>query len=215
MEEATTNQLSCIILTQQARSTTQKQKPGWNYKKANWGQFQKLLEDHCRKQDFIDQNLGGRGGSIGRSLYNIDYLFFIKQRVNEKDQNLSQKMELFSEAVLDAAKKVIPRGRCFKYKPGWDDHLQRLHDTLSNAREVMENNPTNENVTAHNKARADYNKAKLEQLCISWHEKTQSLNMEKDNLKLWQLTRTLNNDITERRQTVLEIEGEFQTGKKG
>ena len=38
--------------------------------------------------------------------------------------------------------------------------------------------------------------------------------MEKDTPKLWQLTRTPNNNITERRQTVLEIEGELQIGKK-
>ena len=38
--------------------------------------------------------------------------------------------------------------------------------------------------------------------------------MEKDTLKLWQLTRTLNNDTPERRQNVLEINGELQTGEK-
>jgi hypothetical protein len=77
----------------------------------------------------------------------------------------------------------------------------------------MEKNPTDELVTAHNKAKAEFTKVKLQQLRNSWHEKTQSLSMDKDTFKLWQLTKTLNNDHPEKRQTVLEINGEFQMGK--
>ena len=78
----------------------------------------------------------------------------------------------------------------------------------------MEQDPTDENVTAHNKAKAEFTREKLKQQRASWHEKTQSLNMEKDTQKLWQLTRTLNEDIPQRRRTVLEVNGELQTGKK-
>lgn len=43
---------------------------------------------------------------------------------------------------------------------------------------------SNSSVAAHNRFRALYTKEKLQQLCNSWDEKTQSLNMEKDTQKL-------------------------------
>ena len=48
----------------------------------------------------------------------------------------------------------------------------------------------------------------------SWQEKTQSLNLEKDTNKLWQLTKILNRDVQERNLTVLEHNGELVTGKR-
>ncbi|KAK7108155.1 hypothetical protein V1264_015944 [Littorina saxatilis] len=172
-----------LNMNEERNTTTQKQTPRWNYKKAKWGMFQQLLDKNCRKLDF-------------------------------KDQNLNQHAELFCQAVLKAAKNSIPRGSRKNYKPGWNSHLQQLHDMLSSAREAMELNPTDENVTAHNRARAEFTREKLQQLRNSWHEKTQSLNMEKDTTKLWQLAHTLNDDVQERKQTVLELDGELQTGKK-
>ena len=48
----------------------------------------------------------------------------------------------------------------------------------------------------------------------SWQEKTQSLNLEKDTNKLWQLTKILNGDVQERSLTVLEHNGELVAGKR-
>ncbi|KAK7096645.1 hypothetical protein V1264_003726 [Littorina saxatilis] len=171
-----------IQLQEQVRTTRQKLKPSWNYKKARWNDFERKLDENCRKLDL-------------------------------QDENLNDQAEHFTAAVLKAAKKTIPRGRRRDYKPGWNDHLQQLHDAVCTAREAMEENPTDELVTAHNKAKAEFTKVKLQQLRNSWHEKTQSLSMDKDTFKLWQLTKTLNNDRPEKRQTVLEANGEFQTGK--
>ena len=51
-------------------------------------------------------------------------------------------------------------------------------------------------------------------LCIAWHEKTSSLNMEKDTGKLWKLTKLLNGEIPEKAQTVIQSEGEFIVQKE-
>ena len=129
------------------------------------------------------------------------------------NKTLNEEVELFTKAVQKAAKENIPRGQRHDYKPGWNNHLQQLHDVLCRCRDIMEANPTDENVTAHNQALAKFTKEKLQQLRESWHEKTQSLNMEKDTYKLWQLTKTLNGDHREKKQTVLEVQGQLQTGK--
>ena len=85
-------------------------------------------------------------------------------KLDPRGQNLNQQTELFRQAVMKAARNSIPRGSRKNYKPGWSPYLQQLHDALSTARETMEHNPTDENVIAHNKASAIYNREKLQQL---------------------------------------------------
>ena len=66
----------------------------------------------------------------------------------------------------------------------------------------MESDPSDENVAEHNKTRAEFTKEKLYQRRNSWHEKTTSLNWEKDSSKLWSLTKALNKETPSRSKTV-------------
>ena len=175
-----------LLHLQDATSTNkhhQRQKPSWNYKKANWHDFGKYLDRKFKK-------------------------------VEDLGTNLSQQVASFTKIVLDGAKANIPRGRRKDYIPGWNDNLKHLHDTVSSTRDAMEANPTNDVVTAHNKAKAEYIRAKNQQTRSAWHEKTKSLNMERDTSKLWNLTKALNDEKPEKRQTVLKVNGEYQTGKR-
>ena len=78
----------------------------------------------------------------------------------------------------------IPRGRRRDYQPYWTRELDNLHKALDQAREKMESLPTNANVEAHSKAKAQYKRARTQATRNSWHEKTASLNMEKDTTGL-------------------------------
>ena len=109
-----------------------------------------------------------------------------------EQHHLNGKVKLFTEAILSAAKETIPRGRRRDYIPGWNAQLQELHSTASRLREKMESCPTDENTAAYNKAKAEFTRQKLQQIRAVWHEKTSSLNMEKDTGKLWKLTKLLN-----------------------
>ena len=113
--------------------------------------------------------------------------------------HLNEKVKLFTEAILSAAKETIPRGRRRDYIPGWNAQLQELHSTASRLREKMESCPTDENTAAYNKAKAEFTRQKLQQTRVAWHEKTSSLNMEKDTGKLWTLTKLLNGEIKEKK----------------
>ena len=77
----------------------------------------------------------------------------------------------------------------------------------------MEHCPTEENTQAHNKAKAKYTRQNLQQTRAAWYEKTSSLNFEKDTYKLRKLTKLLNEENPERRQTVIES-GELLTQKR-
>ena len=92
------------------------------------------------------------------------------------ENNISNSGALFNKAVLKAA-KIIPRGRRRDYQPYWTPELD--NKALDQAREKMESSPTNANVEAHTKAKAQYTRARTQATRNSWHEKTASLNMKK------------------------------------
>ena len=143
-----------------------------------------------------------------------EYLEIKCKKLPYQGNNLSKKVDNFTQAVLQSAQNAIPRGFRKNYIHGWDNHLQKLNETVCTTRDIMKQNPTDTNVTAHNKAKAEFTKEKLQVQRNSCQEKTQSLNLEKDTNKLWQLTKILNGDVQERSLTVLEHNGELVTGKR-
>ena len=100
------------------------------------------------------------------------------------------------------------------YQPYWTPELDNLHKALDQAREKMESSPTSANVEAHSKAKAQYTRARTQATRNSWHEKTASLNMEKDMTGLWNLTRALSNDYPSKSKTVIEANNELITEKR-
>ena len=83
------------------------------------------------------------------------------KNINLEQHHLNKLTQLITEAILDAAKKSIPRGRRKQYTPGWNNQLQELHDAVSQARIAQEQEHTDANVKNHNKARAEFTQHKL------------------------------------------------------
>jgi len=134
-------------------------------------------------------------------------------RVDGRDINRVTKD--FNTALLKAAHKSIPRGSRRNYKPYWSDDLETLQEELSEARREAETHPSQDSNTNLQKARAKFLRAKIQARRESWHEKTASLNLEKDSSKLWKLTRQLNDEGgRERGTTTLEEDDALLTGKQ-
>ena len=68
----------------------------------------------------------------------------------------------------------------------------------------MERNPTPQNVRRLSQLKGDLDKEKQAQTQSSWNTKTVSLNMERDSQELWQLTKSLIGDNSERGRTTLQ-----------
>ena len=130
----------------------------------------------------------------------------------EKDINRS--VAIFNEAVLRAAKIAIPRGSRKNYKPYWTTELDTLHRNLENAREAAEQNPSDDNVMSLSRAKSLFNREKNNATRACWHEKTNSLNLERGSGALWKLTQSLNDDNRNTGCTVLKVDEEIHTGKK-
>jgi hypothetical protein len=101
------------------------------------------------------------------------------------------------------------------YKPYWSNEMQKTHDTLTRTREEAETNPSQENniKLLESKFKAKHLRTKLECQRRGWREKTTSLNMEKDTTKLWNLTKTLNDEGSKSQKITLEDQGRTITGK--
>jgi hypothetical protein len=121
---------------------------------------------------------------------------------------------LFTSTVLSAAHKAIPRGRRRDYKPFWNEELEHLHGQLSDARDKLEQDPSRERVDRHNLLKTSFEQKKTELAQQSWHDKTASLNLEKDTGKLWQLTNMLNGDNQQRAKTTLLTNGGCVAGRE-
>ena len=92
--------------------------------------------------------------------------------------------------------------------------MEKIHKELSEAREEMERNPPSQNVRRHSQLKVDLDKEKQTQTQASWKTKTASLNMERDSQRLWQLTKSLNGDNSERDRTTLQTTNGAVTGKE-
>ena len=132
----------------------------------------------------------------------------------EFSDNLHKNVELITKAILDSATGTIPRGSRKNYQSFWSPELEQMHSNLTSAREDMEQSPIPENIRTHNLLNEEFHAFKTKEIQKSWHEKTSSLNMERDTTKLWKLTRSLDEDTScARAQTVIEDSGTLHTGK--
>jgi ribonuclease HI/uncharacterized protein YaaR (DUF327 family) len=130
-------------------------------------------------------------------------------------EDINRNVKLVTNTIMTAAKKSIPRGFRKDYKPYWSKRLADLHHQLSEARERMEQSPSPETTTEHNKLKEEFVTTKTKELQESWTEKTSSLSLDNDTSKLWRLVKTLNEDITATpASTVLEENGTYHTGKR-
>ena len=131
------------------------------------------------------------------------------------NDNVDKCAKMLNKLIHSAALKTIPRGKRKDYTPYWTAELDALHKNLSEARNKMDEFPNDPNTIAHNKAKAVYYKRKNEIQRESWHEKTGQLNLEKDSTKLWNLTKSLNDEKSYSfGKTVLQQNGNLITGKQ-
>ena len=175
-----------ISIQRQFDSNFTRLPPSWNYKKANWDLF-KLEADQKMSTEMSSESIS--------------------------HHDINKNAKAFNQIVLEAARKAIPRGRRRNFKPYWTPELNQLEEKLNEARDKMESVPTDENVATHNRAKAIFIKEKTQAARRSWHDKTASLNTEKNMDQLWKLTKDLNDDNPSRGKTVLLEGNQFKTGK--
>ena len=120
----------------------------------------------------------------------------------------------FNSCILKAAQETIPRGARRNYRPYWSQELQDLQDALTEARAAAEVNPSQENNTKLQEAKANFLRHKIQECQRGWREKTASLNFEKDGQKHWKLTKQLSDEENSRAKITLEENSKLLTGKQ-
>ena len=131
----------------------------------------------------------------------------LTSNIQTYERDINKVIKEFTAGILQAAKECIPKGARKEYKPYWSDELENTHKDLSDARKTAETNPSIENNIALKHASAKFNKTRNEARTKSWMKKTADLDMEKDDTKLWRLTRQLNDEGT-RQSKITLLQGE-------
>ena len=134
--------------------------------------------------------------------------------INTRQKDSNKMTKTFTSAVLKAAIESIPRGARKDYKPFWTEELQEMENSLTEARERAERQPSTENNMPLKEAAAKFRLTSSKAARKSWKEKTESLNFDKEGSKLWRLAKTLSNDTTAQTQTTLKQEDQILTGKR-
>ncbi|XP_053381988.1 uncharacterized protein LOC128549381 [Mercenaria mercenaria] len=154
------------------------------------------IHEYCKR---IGQQLGGSD----------------RRPIRTEGRDINKVTKDFNAALLQAAKKCIPRGSRRDYKPYWNKDLEGLQEELSEARREAETQPSQTNNIKLQKVKAKFLRAKIQARRESWKEKTASLNLERDSTKLWKLTRQLDDEGgSERGTTSVEENGSLLTGKQ-
>ena len=129
-------------------------------------------------------------------------------------KNINKAASSFQSAILEAARKTIPRGARKNYRPFWTTELQELENHVATARDKVESDPSEENNIEFRAASDKCRRTYVEEARRSWKEKTESLNYEKDGRKLWNLTRALNNEERPASTICLEKDQQELTGSR-
>jgi len=136
-------------------------------------------------------------------------------KINTKSSKVNRSNREFTKAILWAAKESIPRGARKEYIPNWSQELKQLNDQVTIAREIAEQHPTTDNNIELKKASANFRKATCTAIRKSWHEKTDSLNMDRQGKKMWNLVQSLNGEKKNRNAPVMLVkDGEQKIGKQ-
>ena len=72
----------------------------------------------------------------------------LTKNIHIYDRDINKVVSEFTRCILQAAKEAIPKGARKKYKPYWNNDLDKLHNELNTARDVAESVPTSENNTS-------------------------------------------------------------------
>ena len=136
------------------------------------------------------------------------------QKINNKRQNLNTKTKAFNQAVLKAAQESIPRGNRKNYKPYWTEELQQQEDAVREARNLVEQSPSEENNVSLKAASTKHQRTLIQTARKTCHEKTEQLNLDREGKKLWNLVAALNDERQKSSQIILEQEGNLCAGKQ-
>jgi hypothetical protein len=85
-------------------------------------------------------------------------------KVTADKSSLNTRLATFNKLVLKSARDNIPRGKRRNYTTYWTQELDKLHKELSTRRTNVED-PTDQNVILHNKAKAIFTRKKNPIIC--------------------------------------------------
>ena len=134
--------------------------------------------------------------------------------LNVNTRQIDKANKALIEAILSTAQECIPRGFRRNYIPYWSEELQALHDEVTEARDMVEADPSVDNNIRLKAKIAKFRRESNMAVRNSWHKKTTQLNLERDGQKLWRLVKSLNGENNRSSPIILEENNRVLTKKQ-
>ena len=126
------------------------------------------------------------------------------QEISLEEMNVEQLNETFTSICLKASTLSIPRGCRPNYKPFWNDKLEEATKARNLARQKYEEEPSQENRQAYNKAISTAKDVTKESKRENWRTTCEGLNLQQGGREAWNLLHNL--DGGKRRQNPTPIQ---------
>ena len=134
--------------------------------------------------------------------------------LNVNTRQIDKANKALTEAILATAQECIPRGSRRNYIPYWSKELQALHEEVTEARDMVETDPSVDNNIRLKAKTAKFRRESNMAVTNSWHKKTAQLNLERKGQKLWRLVKSLNGENNRSFPIILEENNRVLTKKQ-
>lgn len=148
----------------------------WNFKKAKWHKYLEELEEKLNPCNFD----------------------FIKDGPDKNNKKLCN-------IIIEAAKRYIPKGRQFRYKPFWNETLTKLKTDRENARKKAESTGEQNDVVEWRKIAAKFKRTINESRRSAFNKFIENLDYRKDSGKVYKFIGKLDNKYTCKKQEPINI----------
>ena len=134
--------------------------------------------------------------------------------LNVNTRQIDKANKALTEAILTTAQECIPGGSRRNYIPYWSAELRALHEEVTEARDMVEADPSVDNNIRLKAKTAKFRRESNMAVRNSWHKKTAQLNLERDGQKQWRLVKSLNGENNRSSPIILEENNRVLTKKQ-
>lgn len=128
-----------------------------------------------------------------------------------KDDNPDKSTDRFINAVIQAAKKSIPRGQVKRYKPFWNATLTALKESRNKARKKAETTQLLSDCIELRKKQAELRKSIIKEKRQTYRQFVANLDFRRDGIKAHNFLSSLNNDRKTHQWEPVKVNGRLLT----
>ena len=131
-------------------------------------------------------------------------------------KSIEETYKLMTSAILESAKNTIPKGNRKRYKPFWNEELEKASKERKQLRKEIEEaaNPSRELKTAYNRATGKVRHLSKTSKRERWRDTCRKLDLNKDSKKAWKLLDNMSGSNKKTNPQPIQFDGKTTTNAR-